>query len=177
MKPPPFVHRFQSHDSIKFELTSSVDRTHFDSLDLVQSVHRSLLIGLRNQQFDISSPEKLIALANTIVRRKIARKWRRALTLERIDRRVSANDSLEKTLWPLSQAANDPAKEVEYRDQFNKICEHLNADERRMLELRLAGFTSGEVAIELGIHVVALRVRWHRLRGRLESAGITSDWF
>ena len=151
-------------------------RTHFDSLDLVQSVHRSLLVGLRHQQFDISSPEKLIALANTIVRRKVARKWRRALTLERIERRLSGSDSLENTLCALSQADNDPAKEAEYHDQIRKICEHLNADERRMLEMRLAGSTSGEVAAELGIHMVALRVRWHRLRAKLESAGITAEW-
>ena len=46
-------------------------RSHFDSMDLVQSVHRSLLVGLRHEKFDISTPEKLIALASTIVRRKV----------------------------------------------------------------------------------------------------------
>src|SRR5262249_17822468 len=52
-------------------------RPHLDSLDLVQSVHRSLWIGLRYGKFDITSPEKLIALAMTMVRRKAARKWRK----------------------------------------------------------------------------------------------------
>src|ERR1700677_2998952 len=51
-------------------------RPHLDSVDLVQSVHRSLMLGLRNCKFDISSPEKLIALALTMVRRKVARHWR-----------------------------------------------------------------------------------------------------
>ncbi|MEQ1828910.1 MAG: ECF-type sigma factor [Pirellula sp.] len=51
-------------------------RPHLDSIDLVQSVHRSLLIGLRADRFDTSSPEKLIALALTIVRRKVAKHWR-----------------------------------------------------------------------------------------------------
>ena len=31
-------------------------RPHFDSLDLVQSVHRSLLMGLQSDKFDISTP-------------------------------------------------------------------------------------------------------------------------
>lgn len=152
-------------------------RTHFDSLDLVQSVHRSLLIGLRNDKFDVSSPEKLIALANTIVRRKVARKWRRALSYERIEHRLSDNESLVQTLSSISQAADDPVAQAEYQDQVAKICENLTEIERRMLELRLAGYTSGEVAKTLGIQMVALRVRWHRMRQRLEAAGIVAEWF
>src|SRR5438477_12507694 len=51
-------------------------RPHLDSVDLVQSVHRSLMLGLRQDKFDISSPDKLIGLALTLVRRKVARQWR-----------------------------------------------------------------------------------------------------
>src|SRR5438552_194809 len=51
-------------------------RPYLDSVDLVQSVHKSLMIGLRQDKFDISSPDKLIALALTMVRRKVARHWR-----------------------------------------------------------------------------------------------------
>lgn len=153
-------------------------RTHFDSLDLVQSVHRSLLIGLRNEKFDISTPEKLIALANTIVRRKVARKWRRALSYERIEHRLSdSSASLVQTLSSISHASDDPVAQAEYQDQVAKICENLNDFERNMLELRLAGYTSGEVAKKLGIQMVALRVRWHRMRQRLEAAGIVAEWF
>ena len=52
-------------------------RSHFDSVDLLQSVHHSILVGLKNEKFDISTPQRLIGLATTIVRRKIARKWRK----------------------------------------------------------------------------------------------------
>ena len=38
-------------------------RPYIDSVDLVQSVHRSLIIGLRNDRFELASPENLIALA------------------------------------------------------------------------------------------------------------------
>ncbi len=51
-------------------------RPHLDSMDLVQSVHRTLMLGLRDDKYDVSSPEKLLALALTIVRRKVARHWR-----------------------------------------------------------------------------------------------------
>ncbi len=33
-------------------------RPHLDSMDLMQSVHKSLLMGLRDNRFDISTPEK-----------------------------------------------------------------------------------------------------------------------
>src|SRR5512145_318104 len=52
-------------------------RRAMDSMDVVQSVHQSLLIGLRSQRFDMSSPAQLIALAVVMVQRKIARHWRK----------------------------------------------------------------------------------------------------
>src|SRR5262249_21132296 len=52
-------------------------RPYLDSIDLVQSVHRSLLLGLRENKFDIATPQQLLALALTMVRRKVARYWRR----------------------------------------------------------------------------------------------------
>src|SRR6516165_6904338 len=60
-------------------------RPYLDSLDLVQSVHRSLLLGLRHGKVDVSSPERLVALATTMVRRKIARQWRRLQRQKRVD--------------------------------------------------------------------------------------------
>jgi RNA polymerase sigma-70 factor (ECF subfamily) len=151
-------------------------RTHFDSLDLVQSVHRSLLVGMRNQKYDVSSPDKLIALATTIVRRKVARKWRRARRQVRIDGRESNADGLAHTLSSISGTESDPAQVAAFNDQLERLCANLSDAEKRMLELRLEGFTSAEVARELGLHPVAIRVRWTRLRQRLEAAGVLTDW-
>jgi RNA polymerase sigma factor (sigma-70 family) len=149
-------------------------RPHFDSLDLVQSVHRSLLMGLQSDKFDISSPEKLIALATTMVRRKVARKWRRSR------RQISAGSpnlpTLADTLSSLSSTEADPAAAAEFNDQLQRLCENLSETERRMLELRLEGYTSGEVAQRLGLHAVALRVRCTRLRKRLQDSGVVADW-
>src|SRR5437867_9177692 len=60
-------------------------RPYLDSMDLVQSVHRSLLLGLRQDKFDISTPENLMALALTLVRRKAARQWRHLRRQRRLD--------------------------------------------------------------------------------------------
>ncbi len=52
-------------------------RCHLDTMDLLQSVHRSLLIGIKSDKFSIATSDKLVALACTVVRRKVARKWRK----------------------------------------------------------------------------------------------------
>src|SRR6476619_7962567 len=108
-------------------------RSHFDSIDLVQSVHRSLLLGLRDEKFDISSPEKLIALASTIVRRKVARKWRRERRQVSLGTNSETSEGLAQTLSSLSSPDTDPAKVAEYNDLLAKFCEKLNDVERRML--------------------------------------------
>ena len=45
-----------------------------------------------------------------------------------------------------------------------------------MILRKLEGFTTGEVAAQLQLHPVAIRVRWSRLRQRLEQSGITAKW-
>src|SRR3954447_26621985 len=52
-------------------------RPYLDSVDLVQSVHKSLMLGLRQDKFELATPENLLALALTLVRRRVPRQWRR----------------------------------------------------------------------------------------------------
>lgn len=150
-------------------------RPYLDSVDLVQSVHRSLLLGLRDEKFDISSPEKLVALASTIVRRKVARNWRKHRRQQRIVPRETDSRPLVQELLDLSVHDADPSAAAQYREQMERLCQTLNATERRMLAMRLDGYTTAEVAQELGLHPVALRVRWTRLRQRLQAAGVLAE--
>ncbi len=151
-------------------------RPHLDTTDVLQSVHRSLLVGLREQKFDISSPDKLVALACTMVRRKVARKWRSHRRQERWNNPSSRSESLFNTLNAFPNQDQDPSKIAQYKDSVEDLYKNLSQMERTMLERRLDGFTTGEVAAELGIHPVAIRVRWSRLRQRLENAGVYADW-
>lgn len=150
-------------------------RAHFDSMDLVQSVHRSLLVGLRDQKFDISSPQKLIALASTMVRRKVARKWRRTRKQTPWGG-ASLGENLAQTLSALSSPDAAPDRVAEFNDQVLRLCGQMNEIEQRMLTLRLEGYTWQEIGRQLGLHPVATRVRWTRLRQRLHQAGVIADW-
>ncbi len=153
-------------------------RPYLDSIDLVQSVHRSLLLGIRQDRFDISSPEKLIALASTLVRRKVARHWRRLQRQQRLSLgpRPAQESPLPDLLATLSATEADPARAAQVRDAIQRLWEHVDETERRVMELRLQGFSTVEVARQLGLDADVLRVRLSRLRQRLRANGVLTEW-
>jgi RNA polymerase sigma-70 factor (ECF subfamily) len=151
-------------------------RPYLDSVDLVQSVHRSLLVGLRQDKFDLSSPENLMALALTMVRRKAARQWRRLQRQKRLEAAPSGEPSgLSQLLTSLSSPQPDPARAAQFDDQVRHLCNGLDAADRRLLELRLQGHSPAEIAGQLGLSVNALYVRLTRLRQRLRASGVLED--
>jgi RNA polymerase sigma-70 factor (ECF subfamily) len=151
-------------------------RPYLDSMDLVQSVHRSLMLGLRQDKFDISNPEKLMALALTMVRRKVARKWRHLQRQKRLESRIAESDQLANLLTSLSSPEMEPARAAQFNDSVRNLCSGMDETERRMMDLRLQGHTTGEIATALGLNPIALRVRMTRLRQRLQAAGVLDDW-
>src|SRR5262245_8185429 len=62
--------------SVRSRLSQSM-RGALDSMDVMQSVHRSLLTGLKNNRFQFATPQQLIGLAVVMVQRKVARHWRK----------------------------------------------------------------------------------------------------
>jgi RNA polymerase sigma-70 factor (ECF subfamily) len=148
-------------------------RPYLDSGDLVQSVHRSLMVGLRENKFDISTPNNLIALAMTLVQRKVARHWRHLQRQRRLESDPSA-DLLPNLA--LLGGHDDPAKAAEFNDQLRRVYNAFDAHERRVLQLRLDGYTIAEVARSMGVDPHLLRVRLGRLRQRLRETGVLTEW-
>lgn len=152
-------------------------RPYLDSMDLVQSVHRSLILGLREDKFDISSPEKLVALALMMVRRKIARHWRRHRRQQRLSHGGPASvENLPQLLVSVSSSDSDPQVVASLRDQTERLMSTLDDTERRLIELRLEGCTTAEVGRQLGLDPDVLRVRLSRLRRRLRQKGLLTEW-
>src|SRR5881227_438735 len=96
-------------------------RPYLDSVDLVQSVHRSLMLGLRQNKFDISSPEKLIGLALTLVRRKVARQWRHLQRQKRLSGCPADSGNVPQLLASLSSSEPDPARAAQLRDAMEHL--------------------------------------------------------
>jgi RNA polymerase sigma-70 factor (ECF subfamily) len=151
-------------------------RPYLDTVDLVQSVHRSLMIGLRQDKFAIASPQNLVALALTLVRRKAARHWRKLQRQQRISFGPGDTANLPQLLASLGSSQPDPAQAAQFNDALQHLCNNLNETERRLLLLRLQGHSTAEVARELQLDPDVLRVRLSRLRQRLRATGVLTEW-
>jgi RNA polymerase sigma factor (sigma-70 family) len=150
-------------------------RPHLDTIDLVQSVHRSLMIGLRGAKFDISSPEKLIALAVTIVQRKAAKHWRHLKRQQRLSGHDESQDDLVDTMLSLRGERTDANSELETRELLAQWLQKVDPIERRLIELRLEGYSTVEIADMLDLDSDVLRVKLSRLRKRLRERGLFDD--
>ncbi len=150
-------------------------RATLDSVDLVQSVHESLLTGLRQNKFDLSSPQQLLGLAVTMVRNKVARHWRRIQRQHRLEAETSTG-RLDEAVTALADPGSDPAELAEYQEAVERVCDRLEGLDRRLIELRLEGHSTSEVAKRLGLDPDVLRVRLSRLRRRLRDANLLTEW-
>lgn len=153
-------------------------RPHLDSIDLVQSVHRSLMIGLREQRFDISSPQKLIALALTIVRRKVARQWRHLKRQQRLSSHGSEDDSnaeLVNTILSLQSNGPDVVDALASKETLKRLLSELDPIESKLISMRIEGHSTVQVAQALNLDPDVLRVKLSRMRKRLREKGFEND--
>lgn len=139
-------------------------RPHLDTIDLVQSVHRVLLPGLRAGTYEFAEPEQLVALALTVLRRKVATRWRQL-------KPEQAAAALAEAAEPASPNADDPARAAAVRDSLEHLLSRLSEPDRQLLELRLDGLGPADMAARLGCDAHVLRARLSKLRQKLLDAG------
>ena len=144
-------------------------RPHLDSIDLVQSVHRMLLPALRDGRYALDDPEQLIALALTMLRRKVATNWRRVKNGQDFQSLLGPDD-LDPQV-PSDHPDDDPARTAQMRDGLEHLLSRLSEADRQLLELRLAGLGSVDIAQKLGVDPHVLRARLSKLRQKLVAAG------
>ena len=149
-------------------------RPHLDSVDLTQSVHRTLLVGLRDEKFDFDTPEQLLALLLTVVRRKVARHWRKAQRQQRLDSQSGEIDAVQ-LLASLAQPQENPAASAQLEDSLRHVLDQMTSLDRRVIELRLLGHSTVEVAEQLGQDARVLRARLSRLRQKLREQGVLGE--
>lgn len=139
-------------------------RPHLDSLDLVQSVHRVLLPGLRAGRYDLTDAEQLVSLAVTVLRRKVADGWRKLQTHRKWEAQAE------------QRSEDNPTRDAEFRDSLEKLFAQVNDADRRLLELYLLGWGSTEIGGKLGCSDHVVRARLSKLRLKLAELG-GPDWF
>jgi RNA polymerase sigma factor (sigma-70 family) len=151
-------------------------RPYLDTLDLVQSVHKSLLIGLRHDRFDISTPDSLLALALTMVRRKAARHWRHLRRQQRLEGQPAPDSGAAQPLDALPSPGPDPTQAAEHNDLLAYAFRYLDRWEQHIVALRLQGYSQVEIAHQLGVDPDVFRSYWSRASQRLRASGVLKEW-
>jgi RNA polymerase sigma-70 factor (ECF subfamily) len=159
--------------SVRSRLGKSM-RGAMDSMDVMQSVHRSLLTGLKNERFQFASPQQLIGLAVMMVQRKVARHWRR------LNRFPSAGGGATdpSAATPLEAIASDestPSELATANDLLDRFLSQLDDFDRQLVRFKLDGHSSVEAAAILGREPAFVRMRWSRLRHLLRQRGHLDD--
>ncbi len=149
-------------------------RPYMDSLDLVQSVHHSLIVGLRAQRFEFASADKLVALASVVLRRKVARHWRTLRRQQRESGIRPPDSNLPDYVVSLDGRERDPADIASFRDQIAFVLNRLNGDDRDLVTLRLEGYSTADAARRLNLDADVARVRLSRLRRQLKDTSYLS---
>ena len=144
-------------------------------MDLVQSVHRTVFLGMKGNRFHFDSPGQFIALITTLVRRKTAKQWRKHRRQQRQSGSASGDFDPAEVLIA-SRADLHPGDEVAMRDQLHVILEQLDETDRRLVELRLEGYSTAEAARMLNLDPDSMRVRLSRLRKRLKQSSVFNDF-
>jgi RNA polymerase sigma-70 factor, ECF subfamily len=139
---------------------------HVDSDDLVQELKLILWMGFSSGAYDVATPGQLLALAKTILQGCVSRQWRAVKRMKMSD---TFEGKLDVTLddLPVSRAEPDPGEAVDRADSVRHILNQLDEQDRRLVEMRLQGHSTAEIARRLGVDAGSLRVRLSRLRARL----------
>ena len=142
-------------------------RPYVDSDDLVQRASLILWHGLRDGKFVVDSPNQLMALTRTLLRRqaaKAAQQFKPAMDSMAATGEFDFGATLvDQRIAPVPC----PVKKAETNEQVRQLMERVSTEDRRMLELLLEGHTIAAAARLLQIEPATLRMRLSRLRVRV----------
>src|SRR5262249_17742120 len=142
-------------------------RQHADSVDLVNSVNKSLILALCTKDYTFSNPHELLGLAKRILECKVSRLADRARRQEP----AGSEDGFDELFDSQSGREPDPADVVEFHDAVQHVCAQLTESEQRILKLRLQGYRQVEIADQMGIDPDLFRACWSRVTQRLRANG------
>jgi RNA polymerase sigma-70 factor (ECF subfamily) len=166
------VHRYERAvlRSVRSRLGKSM-RGALDSADVLQSVHRSLLVGLKIERYHVTSPQQLIGLAVVMVQRKVARQWRK---LKRLPT-TTLDDVYRSDNSPIDRLESDdptPSQVASAAELLERFLSQLDELDQQLIRLKLNGLSSVEAAAILGRDPAFVRMRWTRLRQKLRDRGL-----
>jgi DNA-directed RNA polymerase specialized sigma24 family protein len=134
-----------------------------DPSDVYQSVMKSFFFRAALGQYDISTPNQLLALLKRIAKNKVvdmARSPERRITI------VSVAGPDRVGIEP-ADPTKGPASNIMWKELYQKVRDRFSEAERRVSDLRANGQTWEEVGAELGEKADAVRMRLERALKRI----------
>jgi RNA polymerase sigma factor (sigma-70 family) len=142
--------------------------------DVVQSACRTFLRRVQGGEFELGVAESLWRLLCAITLSKVREQTRFHLCQKRgVNREAPAGFSTESgtniAFAPVDPGLS-PAEAAEFADQFEKILDSLDEEERQAVDLKLQQLTNEEVSRRMGCSERTVRRLLKRLESRLVRA-------
>jgi RNA polymerase sigma-70 factor (ECF subfamily) len=144
-----------------------------DAEDVVQSVFKSFFLRFREGQFELENWQGLWGLLVVITLRKCGRKVKFFREQRRDERREVSPAADEEVTAGWAGIAREPTPEeaVVLAETVEHILSGLSEVERRIVELRLEGYTPAEISAQVRRSESTVRWALQRLRKRLRRLG------
>jgi RNA polymerase sigma-70 factor (ECF subfamily) len=136
----------------------------FDSMDICQSVLGSFFVRAASGQYELTTPDQLLALLVSMSRKKLIDLTRRAGAARRDYRRTEKGAPDERQC---AAAGPTPSQEVAGEELLAEFRNRLSAEERRLADQRAAGHDWNQIAAAVGGSPEALRKQLARAVDRV----------
>jgi RNA polymerase sigma-70 factor (ECF subfamily) len=135
----------------------------FDSMDICQSVMGSFFVRAAVGQYELNTPEQLMALLARMAHNKVINQLKREQAGRRdFRRRQGKVEEIDQ-----AAAGETPSQIVAGRDLVQTFRDRLSEEERWLAEQRAQGRAWDELAAEKGMTPQALRMKLHRALNRV----------
>lgn len=145
-----------------------------DPEDIVQSVFRTFFGRLKDGQFEFADQDDLCKLLMRITVHKTLRQ----VAYHKADKRspnleLGQGEEGQERLYALLDREPTPEATAMFLDQLEHFLNRLRPQERKILEMRMQGYSNDEIAAKLGIYDRKIRRIIERVRGLAEQEGFT----
>jgi RNA polymerase sigma-70 factor (ECF subfamily) len=159
----------QSYESVirlevRVRLSDPRLRRAFDSMDICQSVMASFFVRAAAGEFDLELPQDLVKLLVVMTQRKVAYQVRKERAQCRDNRRIEATAA---NVIDAAAGSESPSREIAGRELLTAFRKRLNAEERRLADLRCEGLGWAEIADSMGGTAQARRKQLERAIDRV----------
>jgi RNA polymerase sigma-70 factor, ECF subfamily len=147
-----------------------------DAEDIVQSVFRTFFARLKDDRFEISTQDDLFRLLVRITVHKTLRQIAHHKAGKRDPgHETGQTESSSEELLQLLSSEPTPEATVSFLDQLEHFMNQLPQEDRAILELRMEGYSTEEIARKLGSYDRKIRRVLERIRDVAEHEGIGAE--